>query len=357
MAKVKVWVQRMNDRPNLVLQWTDPLTGKRKSKSAETADPKEAADKAKDLEYELRHGKYAEPSKVAWSEFRKIYRADVLPGLRPRSREKVETVFTVFEAITTPTKMAVIDARSITRFVSGMRARILPKGKVGLAPITQHNYLTALKTALEWAVTQGFLAEVPPFPEIHVPKKKPQPIPAEAFERLLEAAPDDQWRAFLLCGWYAGLRLSEANQLRRSPSDEWPWLDLDADRIILPAAFVKAAEDQWVPLHATLRDAILELPEQSDRVFELRSRATRNQGQLLTRSGISTIVGDFARAAGVRLSMHKLRKGFGCRVASKLGKGNAPILHRLMRHSSMQVTMDYYSSVDDVLHKAMGELV
>lgn len=63
-----------------------------------------------------------------------------------------------------------------------------------------------------------------------------------------------------------------------------------------------------------------------------------------------------AKRAGVKLSMHKLRKGFGCRVAKKLGKGNAPILHSLMRHSSMQITMDYYANVNDALHDAIGEL-
>jgi len=55
-------------------------------------------------------------------------------------------------------------------------------------------------------------------------------------------------------------------------------------------------------------------------------------------------------------SMHRLRKGFGCRVAKQLGKGNAPMLHELMRHSSMQITMDYYASVDDVLQEAINEL-
>jgi integrase len=63
-----------------------------------------------------------------------------------------------------------------------------------------------------------------------------------------------------------------------------------------------------------------------------------------------------ARQAGVRLSMHRLRKGLGCRVAKTPGKGNAPVLHELMRHSSMQITMDYYASVDDALQDAIKDL-
>jgi hypothetical protein len=54
--------------------------------------------------------------------------------------------------------------------------------------------------------------------------------------------------------------------------------------------------------------------------------------------------------------MHSLRKGFGCRVAKQLGKGNAPILHSLMRHPSMQITMDFYASVDDALQEAIRGL-
>jgi integrase len=63
-----------------------------------------------------------------------------------------------------------------------------------------------------------------------------------------------------------------------------------------------------------------------------------------------------AKQAGVKLSMHRLRKGYGCRVAKQLRKGNAPILHKLMRHSSMQVTMDYFASVDDVKQAAINSL-
>jgi integrase len=77
----------------------------------------------------------------------------------------------------------------------------------------------------------------------------------------------------------------------------------------------------------------------------------------LSRNGITSRILDIAERAGVKLSMHRLRKGFGCRVAKQLGKGNAPILHTLMRHSSMQITMDYYASVDDALQDAIKDLV
>jgi integrase len=136
-------------------------------------------------------------------------------------------------------------------------------------------------------------------------------------------------------------------------SDEYPWVDCERERIVLPATFVKSGEDQWIPLHSTLKEALGSLPRTGDEVFPFRSTKTREP---LTRNGVTNRVLMMAKRAGIKLSMHKLRKGFGSRVAKKLGQGQAPILHRLMRHSSMQVTMDYYANVDDALGDAIADL-
>jgi integrase len=242
--RITVWVQRFKDRPHLVLQWLDPETGRRRSKSAETADPQEAEDRRADHEYELNHGKYQEASKLDWDRFRELFEAEYLPGLRPRSREKYETVLDVFEEIANPTKLRAISERTVSLFVRGMRERKRPGGKVGLQPITIRNYLVALRTALEWAAGQKLLPCVPTFPRIKVPKKKPQPVPAESFEKMLEKAPDALWRAYLLCAWWGGLRLSEARHLRWEPSADLPWVDFEGNRVMLPAVFAKSAQDQ-----------------------------------------------------------------------------------------------------------------
>lgn len=165
--------------------------------------------------------------------------------------------------------------------------------------------------------------------------------------------PDELWRAYLLCGWWAGLRLSEARELRWEESTDLPWIDLAKNRIVLPAGFVKAGRDQSVPLHPVLRQALATLPRTGPEVFPFRYRTKPGR---MTRSAVTSFVRDLAKQAGVRLSYQKLRKGFGCRVAKLLGKGRAPILHELMRHSSMQITMDFYANVDDVLQEAIEEL-
>jgi integrase len=350
--RVTVYVLRPKDRPTLQLQWVDPATGVRKTRSARTADEAEAETARADLEYELRHGKYQEASKLDWERFRQLFEEEYLAGLRPRSHEKYGTVLDVFEQIIKPAKLRTVSERTISAFVKGMRERPAMK-KIGLAPMTIKNYLVCLKTALAWAVGQKLLPSLPTFPKIKVPKKKPQPIPAESFEKLLAKAPDHLWKAFLLCGWWAGLRLSEVREMRWEQSAEWPWVDFERNRIVLPAVFAKSDEDQTVPLHPVLRRTLVALPRSAPELFPFRSR---KGGGRLSRNGITHRVLSLAKQAGVRLSMHKLRKGFGCRVAQLLGKGRAPILHELMRHSSMQVTMDYYANVDDVLQEAISEL-
>lgn len=371
--RITVWVQRFKDRPTLMLQWIDPETGGRKSRSARTTDPSVAEKARADLEYELTHGKYQEPSKLDWQRFREMFEAEYLPGLRPRSQEKYTTVLDVFEQIINPTKLRAVTERTVSLFVKGMRERDpsvckrnrerkSPRNRkrkdptverTGLAPITIRNYLISLKTALSWAVDQKLISALPKFPAIKVPKKKPQPIPAEMFEKLLDKAPDALWRAYLMCGWWAGLRLSEARHLQWDPSDTLPWLDFEGNRIVLPAIFAKSAEDQWVPLHLVLRQSLAGLPRTSQNVFPFKSR---KGGAPLSRNGITNRILAMAKQAGVKLSMHRLRKGFGCRVAKQLGKGNAPVLHELMRHSSMQITMDYYANVDEAKQVAITGL-
>ncbi|MHB1421581.1 MAG: tyrosine-type recombinase/integrase [Gemmataceae bacterium] len=60
-----------------------------------------------------------------------------------------------------------------------------------------------------------------------------------------------------------------------------------------------------------------------------------------------------AKLAGVRLTMHTLRKGFGCRYA---GRVPAQVLQKLMRHRNIKTTMDYDANVDDaVMNAVLGE--
>lgn len=345
--RVVVWVQQFKDRPALMLQWNDPDTGRRKSRSAGTADEDKAEQARADLEYELNHGRHQEASRMSWERFRELFEGEYVSALREDTRLVYNNVFNLFEAVCKPATLRGITERTVSAFAAGLRQRPGRNGNKTMTPCSIKVRLQFLHTALQWAADQKLIPACPKFPSVKVPKKKPRPVPAETAERLLAKAPDAQTRAFLLCGWLAGLRRNEAVALEWRQTDAAPWVDLDGDRIVLPADFVKGGEDQWVPLDPQLRAELEAMPRRGRKVFRFVSTAT---GEPLTPSGVSMMITKLARAAGVRLSMKVLRKGFGSRYA---GKVPAQVLQKLMRHASITTTMDYYANVDDAAVSAV----
>jgi len=345
--RINVWVQRFKDRSTLVLQWLDPETGRRKSRSTETGDQDKAEKARADLEYELNHGQYKEASRITWERFRELFETEYVAGGRLNTQRNYNATLDRFEKICSPRSLKAISERTISLFVAGLRKEPgQARGSVGMMPSTIKVRLQFLHTALSWAVDQKMLPAIPKFPTIKVPKKAPQPVPSEAFEKLLDKATDPQMYTYLLCGWLAGLRLSEALALEREPAEEAPYLDFGRNRIVLPAEFTKAVKDQWVPLSPVLREAIKALPHHGNKVFRFLDR----KGLTLDAGAVSQKVRALAKKAGVRLTMKTLRKGFGCHYA---GKVSAHVLQRLMRHANIKTTMDYYANIDDAVEDAI----
>src|SRR5262249_52368074 len=74
------------------------------------------------------------------------------------------------------------------------------------------------------------------------------------------------------------------------------------------------------------------------------------EGREVKPAAMSDRVVALAKRAGVKLTMHSLRKGFGCRYA---GKVSAHVLQRLMRHASIKTTMEYYANIDEAVEEAV----
>lgn len=345
--RVKVWVQRFNDRPHLVLQWHDPETGDRKSQSTKTADPDRAEELRSDLEADLNAGRHKQASRLSWARFRELFEEEYVAARRPDTRRNFAYTLDSFERICKPTAIGAVNERTVSRYAAGLRKEPgKAKGSQGMMASSIKVRLQFLRTALRWAVDQQMLAKSPAFPGVKVPKKNPQPVPVEAFERLLAKAPDDQMRAYLGCGWFAGLRLKEAYLLEWGETENAPYLDLQRNRIILPAEYVKGDRDAWVPLDPELRAALERLPRQTGRVFRFIS----DRGGPLSVEGVSQRVQHLAERAGVNLTMKSLRRGFACRYA---GKVSAQVLQKLMRHADIKTTLAYYANLDDAVEEAI----
>src|SRR5262245_5132035 len=311
--RIVVWVQHFADRPTLMLQWHDPATGKRKSKSAETCNPVEAEKRRADLEYELNHGLHHEPSRMTWETFRGLFEGEFLPPRREGTRKLYRETLDTFEELCHPRYVGTINERTVSAFDAALFKR-KTYGDKTMQASTIKVRLQYLRTVLGWAARQKIIPARPDFPRVRVPKKKPQAVAVEAFDRLLAKAADPMTRAYLLCAWLAGLRLNEALTLRWEENDRCPWVDLGRDRVVLPAEFVKGVEDQWVPIDPELRQALEALPRQGDEVFTFVNRF----GRRLNGDAMSHRVRRLARAAGVKMSMKTLRRGFGCRYAGKV---------------------------------------
>jgi integrase len=341
---VNVWVQEFRGRKYLSLQWHDAHTGERKTRTTGTADAAEAERQRADLEYELNHGMYAGAGHVAWPKFRELFEAEFVASRRKNTRRNYEVALDHFERLCRPTKLSSISERTLSAFVAKLRQERGHNG--GLAASTVKLTVRLVESSLAWAVRQKFLTTAPKAPPVKVPQKNPQPVPAEAFERLLAVAPDDQTRAYLLCGWLAGLRLNEALALEWEPSDAAPYVDFAANKIVLPAATVKGDRDQWVPLAPELRAAIEALPRATAKVFNMRDR----YGTPLSDRVVGNRIRRLARRAGVRLDMRSLRRGF---ISNHARRQPAQILLKLARHSNMRTTMQYYVAIDDAVMEAV----
>jgi integrase len=332
--RITVWVQRFKDRSTPVLQWLDPESGRRKSKSARTTDPKKAEKARADLEYELNHGIAREPSKMPWETFRQLYEGEKLAGSREATQKKAGYVFDSFEELANPRTLGQVNERTISRYATQIREK-------GRKPATIQGHLAYLRAALRWAADQKLIPAAPKVAMPKVPKKRIiRKIVAEEFERLLAATPDDCWAAFLQTAWYTGMRRNEMLDLTWGGEGGTPWVDFKQDRIWLPAAYNKSDADQWVPLHPELAKALEVRRLPRGKLFPL-SESPRE---------VSRKFGKLARKAGLKITLHDLRRSFGSRYAAAVP---APVLQRLMRHADIKTTLAYYTDVDDVLDEAI----
>jgi integrase len=137
------------------------------------------------------------------------------------------------------------------------------------------------------------------------------------------------------------MRRTEAMLLRWEEQDAAAWVDLGRGRVVIPAAACKGRADSWLPIRTELRPILAQLRRARGRVFDLTTQEPSRVSKLFRR---------IAQAAGVRSTLHDLRRTFGTRYADKVP---SQVLQRLMRHSSISTTMRFYADLDGVLDQAI----
>ena len=351
--EIRVNVMQYPDRPNLVLAYTDPVSGKRKTKSAGTSNEKAAWKAAAAWEEELRAGPQCPPSKVTWQAFRERYEAEHLASLAPKSRESSRFALNRVEKHLNPDRLCKVNASALSTLQSKLRDTKIRETSIATV-------LRAVKAALSWGVSVGMLAAVP---RINMPKgskgrkMKGGALVGEQFDRMLAAVPkirpkdSAEWQRYLTGVWLSGLRLGESVAL--SWDSDAPFaVDLSGrhPRFRIKGEAQKSGRDELTPMTPDFAEFLLQTPEaqRRGRVFRLNQDgggvplSTHNVGKVVDRIGkkAGVIVNP---TDGKTASAHDLRRTFGTRWARRVMPA---VLRKLMRHANVQTTMQYYVDLD-----------
>ncbi len=381
MESIRVRIVEFGDRKHFQMQFVDPSTGRKKTKSsgverdgtkrARIAAEREAAK----LESELREGRYHEPLKVTWETFRERYESQVLPGKARATDEKVSGVFNLLEQYANPARLCDLNAAKLSHWQTKLRDR-------GLADSTINAYSAHLRAALNWAKRQGLLAAVPTIERLKRAKggklMKGRPITLEEFERMLAKVPAivgekaaESWRHYLEGLWASGLRLGESLVLTWDPDDTL-CVDYSGKRPMLriPAELEKGHQDRLLPMAPEFAEFLERTPRDQRTGFVFNPLPYRGQSRT-PRDTVCRTVSRIGEAAGVKVntdprsgkvkyaSAHDLRRSFGERWSTRV---MPQVLMELMRHESIETTLKFYvgrnaQATADVLwaaHKLAG---
>lgn len=349
---MKVYVVSLG-RKYLYLQWVDPETGRRVTRSSKCKTRRDAERKASLLEIQLSSGEGSASGKIKWEEFAELYQIEHLSSLAKKTEIKAIGVLENFNREMSPASVSSVTAGVLSRYVT-----ILRDGERSEATIAGH--IRQLRAALQWAKRRGFVGTVPAMPRIQRASgtrlAKGRPITPLEFRQMLRACRivcPEHWRTWtrVLYGlWLSGLRLGEAVALRWDRGN-WPHIDI-ADKIgwlIIPAEFDKSHRDRTIPLPPDF-DAWLRRTPEHDRTGHV-FRPLGTEGLPVAFFRVSQVISAIGRESGVvtdpasgrTATAHDLRRSFAQRWASRL----TPVdLQRLMRHSSITTTLGYYVDQD-----------
>jgi integrase len=358
MRDITVYVVTFKDRPNLYMRYRDPISGRSESKSTGTRNRRQAEKVAAKWEADLREGRYTRGTKISWQDFRQRYEDEKLASLADATGDAAATSFNHMERIIGPQRLADVTASVLSRFQAQLR-------KEGLREASIATHLRHLQAAFRWGVRQGMMVKAP---EIERPKRgrkkgrvmRGRPITGEEFDRLVMATPKirklepDKWVRLLHGLWLSGLRLGEALALSwDEDADLTVRLDGTYPKLRIFGEGEKGNKDRMLPITPDFAEMLYAVPEEDRHglVFGITTsikRVSRYISRIGERAGV--IVN---KAEGKFASAQDLRRSFGTRWASRVKPAT---LKLLMRHRSIETTMDYYvdQDADDVAAELWG---
>ena len=174
-------------------------------------------------------------------------------------------------------------------------------------------------------------------------RKRPIPeyLKAEEIKALLDAAPNPRARRLMLMQWRAGLRISEALEVR--PAD----VRRDPEHPVLRVRRGKGDVPRLVPLHPELANVLGVLIDygslkQGETFAEGASRSTASRW---VEQAVRRVVEAGALAPDRKVSSHTLRHSYARYMVEKHTPVN--LLSLWLGHSTIQTTLDYIKLLPD----------
>ena len=371
--EVHVSVVKYTDRANLILRYVDPRTGSRVTRSAGTSNRREAERAAAQWEVELRSGSYQKPVHTSWADFRERYEKQISVEQADSTLKKVIAVFNAVEQAVAPRRVADLDDQRLVR----LKQELIQTRTIN----TVAGYLAHIRSALSTAIEWGILVKLPRFPKLRRGKgaklMRGRSVTPEEFQAMIRAVPSivgtdaaPSWQFLLRGFWTSGLRLGDAYDLF------WDGLrghcvDLSGSRplFVIRGALEKGKRDRRLPMAPEFAELLLTVPEPERRGRVFKPQARRPGHGVPEKHRVGEVISQVGAAAGVCVdadpatgepikfaSAHDLRRSFGERWAKRV---MSAVLQTLMRHASIQTTMQYYVSLEaeataDVLWQAFG---
>ncbi|MEJ7831739.1 MAG: tyrosine-type recombinase/integrase [Nocardioides sp.] len=236
------------------------------------------------------------------------------------------------------TSMAGLFFRAHGRWdVSGEEVAGWLEGYDGWTRVTYQQHLVA---TFAWLVEIGHVDESP-MPMIRrgrQPRRRPNPLTPDDFDRVMRAATTRDERAWLMLGALAGLRCHEIAKLHgRDVSEQ------------LIRVVGKGGVDASVPTHPAVWTLAQEYP--SDGYWF----TSRMPGEHVSGSCVSNRIAAVMRSVGLPGSIHRARHTFATNLLR--GGVNIRVVQELMRHSSIETTARYLLVVEDEMMTAVHALI
>ena len=391
--EIPVYVFKRDDRTNYVCQWTDPITGTLKQKSAGTANRRDADRVAGQLQAKLEAGEDIDPKRIEWSKvivnketgertpvgLADRYVAEYLTGKAEKTQRKFNAIRVHVDRLINPQYANALTSPKISWLQGKLREE-------GLEESTIKSSLSALRACLNWGRKTELLTKVPTFiMPTRTEKSKGRPLEENEFTHYLECITEEVGEKYansikdFVCGlWLSALRIEEALRLTWEPTADGMSLETDTKGIIrlrIEANADKSTDVRLMPIPLDFHLFLQSTPVEDRHGFVFHPRIKKQRGERMRADTCSKLLCRIGERSKIQVaifkpregeteprikyaSAHDLRRSFADRWTEVVTEEQ---LMEMMRHKNIKTTRIYYAKkraerVEQALNAAMQQL-